>query len=133
MHLDMKVKAWAKDIFTQKPVFFRFSHGSFDIVLHPRRIMTGVDKSLMWAHSIGADDQTFQHAVWISRKDGSIHERPQFPFMSVDDNVLFFPGGITGGLPLPAGRESTAAPAAQIGFLDFFQNFFRTHLEKRFG
>ncbi len=61
--------------------------------------MAGIDKALLGADGIGADDQPLQYQVRIPRENGPVHERPRLALVAVDDDIFLLLPRIAGGLP----------------------------------
>ena len=56
-----------------------------------------------------------------------VHVGAGVTFVGIDDHVLDVVGGIAGAFPLGPRGEAAAAPAAQVGLLDFLEHLFGAH------
>ena len=91
-------------------------------VLHRQGIfLSDVDIAFVGADGIGADGQPFEDRVGIPFEKAPVHVGAGVPFVRVDDHVLYVAGGIAGPFPLAPRGKAAAAPASQVGFLDFLK------------
>jgi len=112
VQLSAKIEAGAKNVFTQESICLCLSQGSSDNIDSYGAIVAQVNESVMRAYSIGANYQSFQHAMWVAQKESPIHKSAGFAFVSIDDDILCLARCVAGGFPLSAGREATTPSAS---------------------
>ncbi len=69
----------------------------------------------------------------VALHQAAVHERAGVALVAVADDVLDVALGLAGGLPLVAGGEAPAAPAAQPRLLDLVDDLLGLHLEEHLG
>ena len=112
--------------------FLGLSDGGHDVVDGHGVFVANIDIALVRADGKGADDHALQNAVRIALHQAAVHKRAGVALVAVADDVLDFVMGLAGGLPLVAGGEASATPAAQARLLHLVDNLLRLHLKQGF-
>ena len=82
-----------------------------------------VDIALTGADRVGGDEHPFEDGVGVALDQGPVHEGSGVALVGVADEVALVARHFPAGQPLPPGRKSRPAAAAQAGPLDRVQDF----------
>jgi hypothetical protein len=128
-----KLKAGAHDVITQQAEFAGLFDGQGDILDSQGILVAHIDVAMGGADGIGTDDHPLQNGVGIALKKAAVHIGTRVAFVGVADDVLGLALGLAGGIPFPAGGESTAAPSPQFGGDDLIDHLLGLHLVQGLG
>ena len=121
-NFDVKVKTRAEDIFPQQA--FLPSHLQCRLeTFHGNGILRpDIYNAVGRANGIAADEHSLNDTVGVSLKDRAVHKRAGVPFVSVTNDVLFFPRLMVSSFPFDTSGESCAATAPEAGPLQLFND-----------
>ena len=121
--LDVEIEAGAHDVLAQQAFLPGHPHGILQTVDGDGILGTDVDNAVVCADGVAADQHTFNDAVGVAFKDGTVHECTGVAFVGVADDVLFVAGLVVGSFPLDACGEACTAAATETGLLHLFDDF----------
>ena len=110
-----KAKSAAQDVFAQKAELLRLGDGGLQAADGQGILRPDVDVALVGPGGHARDHHALQHAVGVALHDGAVHEGTGVALVAVADHVLGVGILPADTLPLPAGRETAAAPAPEAG------------------
>ena len=88
-------------------------------------LVADVDITAPGADGVGADEHALQDRVRVALEDAAIHVGSRIAFVGVADDKPLVTWCVPAALPLPPGRESAAASAAQSGSLHLLDDLLR--------
>ena len=113
LHIEGKVAA--QNVLAQEPRLAGLLHRARDVAHRQRVFVADIDVALAGADRVGADDHPFEDQVGISLQEAAVHVGAGIALVRVADDILGLALGLAGLIPLPARRESAAAPAPEVG------------------
>ena len=125
--LDVEAVAAAQDILAQEPPVPGLLDRLPRVLDRQRVLLANIDVALIGAHRVAADQHSLQDRVRIAFEDTAVHIGAGIALIGVADHELLVAAGGAALLPLAAGGEPPAAPAAQTRSLDLVDNRFRRH------
>ena len=111
----------------KRPRSLRLPDGGAQPVDGQRVFGPHVDVGFVGTHGVRPDEHALEHRVRVALQDGPVHERPGVALVGVADDVLLVARGVVAELPLEAGGEAGAAPAAQARALDLVDDLLPAH------
>ena len=99
--------------------------GDVRVVQRQGVLVADVDITAPGADGVGADEHALQDRVRVALEDAAIHVGSRIAFVGVADDKPLVTWCVPAALPLPPGRESAAASAAQSGSLHLLDDLLR--------
>ena len=117
-NFDVQVtgKVRAQDILPQQSAAAGLFNGLTQPLHRQRVLRPDIYNAVGRANGIAADEHSLNDTVGVSLKDRAVHKRAGVPFVSVTNDVLFFPRLMVSSFPFDTSGESCAATAPEARF-----------------